>query len=455
MPIDRIVVVGGGVGGWLAASMIARALPDLRIEIVDSSGVDQSLGIASMAETFLPDDLETLASFGFDEAALVQGARASFALGTAMSAWRGDEATAFIPFGDIGAPLGPTAFHQLAARLRDGGATVNFANYSLGALCAQSERFARARPDDRSVHSMLTYGLNVDTTALTQWLKADALAHRVTLTTRDNLDGADLIIDAGGPRSDLAGPGLSWSEYFPCDRMVAVMKPATAPPKLYVHLEAHDAGWQSFVPVQGAIAETFAYASPWLPAGPSGEHYECGRQHAAWRGNVVSIGGAAALIDPIAGTQLHGAVSDVARLIALFPGDRSCDAEAGEYNRQWREKTDCLFDYALLRLARCARPGAPFWADVRSRPLPDRLAYRLALYESCGRVALHDGESFEEPQWVASFDAMGVRPRRYDALAQGIDIDQIQTHFGRIRDVMLQAVAAMPPYPVYLDHISR
>jgi tryptophan 7-halogenase len=454
MPIDRIAVIGGGVGGWLAASLIARALPDVRVSVTESKGPDRSLGITNAAETLFPADLETLAAAGIDEDALIRGARGSFALGRALSGWHGESAPGFVPFGDIGAPLGPTAFHQLVARQRDAGAQVNLANYSLGALCAQSGRFARARPGDRSVHATLAYGLHVETSALAKWLRADAIARGAQLCDAPG-GSADLVIDASGPDSAHGGPFESWAHHFPCDRAAAALRPSGEAPQPYAHIEAHAAGWQAFVPVHGAIGDTFVYAHEALPDGPPGETFEAGRQEAAWRGNVLSIGGAAALVDPVAGTQLHLALADVSRLIALFPNDRACAAEASEYNRRWREETDCAFDFALLHTARNGVTAAPFWAEARSRPLPDRLAHRIALFESCGRVVLHDGELFEEPQWVATLDALNIHARRHDALAHGITLDQIETHFARIRAAMLEAVGAMPPHAAYLDAIAR
>ncbi len=474
MPIETVVVLGGGVGGWLAASVIARQFPELRIAVVEAQDTDRSLGIATPVETLLPQDLETLAAAGIDEDMLVRKARGSFSLGTAFSGWRDDGATAFEPFGEIGAPLGPTAFHQLVARARSEGTAVNLANYALAALCAQSGRFARPRVEDRSVHSTLTYGLHIETAALARMLKADAVANGVqaidgrvadaerdaagllsAIVTGDGMGVAgDLFIDASGPDSALSGPFESWRAYFPCDRAVSAIKDVADPPLPYAHVAAHAAGWQAFLPVGGAIGETYLYAYTAQPDGPRGETFESGRQRAAWRGNLVSIGGAAALIDPVTGTQLHLALADVARLIALFPNDRSCTAEAGEYNRQWCETTDCAFDFALLRLARNEASG-PVWEAARAQPLPDRLAYRLALYESCGRIVMHDGETFDESAWVAHFDALGIRPRRFDALVQGIPTGRIEAHLARIREVMLAAVATMPAYAATLARIAR
>ncbi len=474
MSIESVVVVGGGVGGWLAASLLARHLPHLRITVIDGGGADRSLGVATAAETLLPADLETMMHANWDEDALIRGACGSFMLGSALSGWRADGGAGFVPFGDIGAPMLPIAFHQLVARARSKGVPVNLANYSFAALCAQTGRFARPTPDDRSVRATLTYGLNVETGAAAQLFRGDAVARGVTVvvgtavTAEKAADGtlnavgtadgsriaAELFIDASGAGGVLCGPTESWAAHFPFDRAATALRPTSDPPLPYVHVDANAGGWQSFTPVGGGVGETFLFAAAARSGEPEAACFAPGRQRRAWRGNVVAIGGAAAQLDPVSGTQLHLALADVSRLITLFPNDRACSAEAAEYNRQWGESTDCAFDFAMLRLARNGAAGAT-WDHVRSRPLPERLAYRVALYESCGRVVLHDGESFEESTWVAHFDALGIWPRRYQALAHALPVASIDAHFGRIRDVMLKAVAAMPPHAATLAQIAR
>jgi tryptophan 7-halogenase len=82
--------------------------------------------------------------------------------------------------------------------------------------------------------------------------------------------------------------------------------------------------------------------------------------------------------------------------------------------------------------------------------VPDRLAHKIALYESTGRLALHDEESFEASDWIALFDALGVRPQYYDAMADAINRAHIDQYLQQIRQAMLKAVATVPPHDVYL-----
>lgn len=446
-PVTSVAIAGSGLAGWLAASLLARALPDLAISVAETPGPDRSLGVATAAEMLLPDDLLLLGEAGWNGTDLLRGCKAGFVLGTALTGWRGDGAAAFMPFGEIGAPLGPLPFHQLVSTLRRRGEAVNLANYSVSALAAQAGRFAPPPPGDETAHSALAFGLCVDTQRMTAMLREDALERGVQLTGA--LSDADLVIDASGPDSPFAGVREDWSAWFPFDRVTSARQASAAPPPPYVHCDAHGAGWQSFAPLADGVGELFVYSAADAHGAPPAEPFSPGCEQAAWTGNVVRIGGAAAQHDPVTGLQLHLALEDVMRLIALFPASGNHTAEAAEYNRQWREQTDCAFDAALLRLALSGARGA-VWDRLRAQELPERAAYRAELYAANGRVVLHDGETFDEAGWIAQFDALGVLPRKGDALADALPSEQIAAHFAAVRQAMIAAVGRMPAYAALL-----
>lgn len=469
MPIERLAIIGGGLCGWMAASMLARKLPDVRISVLSAQGEERGLGVASPAEVLLPQDIEVVAQTGWRGGDLLKRCRASFTLGTAMSGWRADGVPAFVPFGDIGAALGPVPFHQLVAVARARGQAVNIANYALAALCAQSGRFAPPQGDDDSVLATLAFGLTVDVARMAEMLRTDAAKHGVieagywtggvdrdgdTITALHTAAGevvsADLFVDASGADSPLAGAFESWATWFPFDRAVTALRPDQGVPPLYADLAALPDGWQAFVPLAGAVAETLVGGSA---EGADGQHFRPGRQARVWEGNLVRIGAAAQQHDLCAGLQLHLALADAARLVALFPAGSDCRAEAQEYDRQWREVSDCAFDYTALRLARNGAAGA-VWDALRAAELPARTGYRHDLYAGTGRVVLHDGEVFETPGWVAQFEATGIVPRRVDALADALPTEAIAAHFERIRAAMLAGLAKLPPHAALLAEMQ-
>lgn len=471
MPIEKIVIVGGGVAAWLAALALARKTA-CTITVVDTSGVDDSLGVPLAVETTLPSISKLHGLLGLDDEQVVRQTGSSYALGRALSNWTAAPGAAFHPFGEVGASLGPVGFQHLVARLRTEGQSVSFANYSLGALCAQSGRFAPPPASTRSVLSTMEYGLHLNVAEYRNDVKREATALGVVILpgspTELILDdqgliatlaidtgeiiAGDLFLDCSGQArllsSKLPQSGFEdWSEYLPCSHVRTSASMSSAPPPLYAHIDAHENGWQRFASTQSVIEEVVVSRT----AAPDGYMFNSGRIAKPWAGNCVAIGGSAAIIDPLASTQLHLVGTSIARLLKLFPHERSAPVEATEYNRQTIEELENARDFAVLHYKCNGRTSDAFWDERRAVAVPERLAHKIALYESCGRVALHDEESFETWDWISVFDALGIRPRSYDAMANGIPMDKIQAHLAQVRNVMFKAIGTLPTQQEYLQ----
>jgi hypothetical protein len=379
------------------------------ITIVDTGGIDDSLGLPLPIETTLPSVPKFHRAFGLDEDQLLAKSGGSFTLGRAMSNWTSSPAPSFHPYSETGANLGPVGFHHLVARKRSGGEAVNLANYSVAALCAQSGRFARPPADLRSVLSTMGYGLHLETSSYRSFLKEVALAGGVRaiggsvadaeLSARNQIRAVrlesgekivgDLFLDCSGPSRVLISklPDAQfedWSNLLPCNRFAASIRDAAEAPLAYTHIDATSDGWQSFASTQNVSAQADVYCGD---ADGQSTPFVSGRMVRSWIGNCVAIGGAAAVIDPIASTQLHLAASSIARFLKLLPDNISATAEANEYNRQFAEELENARDYAALHYRRNGKFGVPFWDSCRRKNALLRLAHKVALYESTGRLA--------------------------------------------------------------------
>lgn len=459
--IGSIGIVGGGIAGWMAALALVRALPGTRIAVIETDGPDWSLGPFGPAEASLADFPAWLGDHGVDEGVLLRAARASFSLGTAVSGWAECDADWFLPFGTIGAPLAGIAFHQLAGRIRETGRALRLADFSLAAIAAASGRFARPSRDPRSILSSYGYGLHFDRAGLAAVLQAatglapaggfgraigeEAVA---AVELRDGTRiAADLWLDCSGSAALLASRldrgWEDWSAWLPCDRVIETWSEVEGVPPPHAHAGAFEAGWQRTVPLIGGQGGALFHAAGQLPDQPGAISLAQGRRAAAWTGNVVALGAAAMLVEPLHGWNLALLRNALDRLIGLLPAAPN-GPEPAEYNRLTAREADRVRDFAILHYKTNGRIGEPLWDAARAMPVPEALRHKLDLHASRGRVPLDDEELFGVEDWIAVLDGQGRRPRRHDALADAVPEAQLLGHAGRIRALILDAVRAMP-----------
>lgn len=492
--IRKLVIVGGGVDGWMTAAALSRATAGLiSITLVEDGQPAEGLAPFGPAEASLPSLRHYHKLLQANEALLTGAGSASFGLGIVFSGWGDPDRSYIQPFGEVGAAIGPVAFHQLAARLRAEGREVRLADYSLAALCAQAGRFAHPATDERSVLATYDYGLHIDRLGYARALRSVAerlgaltIAGSVRSVERGEggeiaallLDDGrriegDFFADCSGPSARLIGQELgsrfaSWSQWLPCDSVLSAECPGPDVPDLYTHAAAHPAGWRRTVPLQNRRGESFVYCSDHLgdeaaegtflnaagaSAGLAHSRFRSGRRERAWIGNCVAIGAAAGVLEPLDSTSLHLVQQGIARLIALFPGAPHAPREAAEYNRLTGLALERARDLAILHYKANGRRGEPLWDRCREMEVPESLGRKIELYRSRGRIPLYDEELFEEREWVTIFDGQGIRPRRYDPLADGIPADQLERHLARLREIMIGAAKSMPPHGEYLRRL--
>lgn len=433
----RIAVAGDGIAAHLAALMLARVADVVRVP-VGAGGH----GLGPIGETVLgsPAWMES-------DAAGAIGAVAGMApaLGIAFAGWSAEPW--FLPFGDVGASLEDVPFMQMAARLRAEGTPVRAGDFSLAAMAAQAGRFAPRADDPRSPLSTLRPGAIYPAAALAERIAAlaaaagveQAAALAVAMNADDCLmlvDGtrltADLFVDASGGAAGIAtGEWESWRDWLPCCRMVSRRVADAGGPAPYPLHTATAFGWQAVIALPGARVET-RYA-----AAGAGEAYENGRRTRTWLGRRVAIGAAAGVIEPNLGQALQLAHDAIARLIELLPAAGSEGrAEAAEYHRLTAQQYDRARDAAVALWLTAGRPTAP--------PGPE-LARKLALFRRRGYLPLEDGECLSRDDWAVLLDGQGVRQQRLDPLAAALPAPAIAAHMARLRERLIQAVAAMPP----------
>ena len=137
--IRSIAIVGGGTAGWLAASMLARALPGTGtgITVIESA----EIGTVGVGEATIPPIIDVLRFLRIDERDFLQHTNATFKLGIKFTDWKQPGHSYWHPFGTFGAPINRRPFYHCWHRARAAGLEPRFNDFSLCATLGDEGKF--------------------------------------------------------------------------------------------------------------------------------------------------------------------------------------------------------------------------------------------------------------------------------------------------------------------------
>jgi tryptophan 7-halogenase len=454
--IGSIAIVGGGTAGWLAASMLARALPGtgITVTVIESP----EIGTVGVGEATIPPIIDLLRFLSINEGDFVRHTNATYKLGIKFHDWKATGHTYWHPFGTFGAAIHRRPFHHCWHKARALGLDPRLNDFSLCAALGDEGRFRFPDGNPDNPASGLRYALHFDATLVSRYLRsyAERLGVKriernvVGATLRSNgfLDElqcsdrssvrADFYIDCSGFRGVLIekvlGTGyLDWTGVLPCDRAVAFPTDCVLPRAPYTQSWARSAGWQWKIPLQHRVGNGYVYSSAHcsddqalqdLLASTNGKpvaeprflRFVTGRRKLYWQRNCVALGLASGFLEPLESTSIHLVASGLFHLLEHFP-DRDFDqANIDSFNGELIEESERIRDFIVLHYWLTQRNDAPLWRYCRSMSVPDSLRERLELYKGTGRIRVRPGELFTDLSWFYIFEGMGVRPAHYDPL---------------------------------------
>ncbi len=493
-PIGKVVIVGGGTAGWMAAAAAARFLDDgqRQITLVESDAI----GTVGVGEATIPPILGFNQLIGVDERDFVRATGATFKLGIEFVGWDTGDDRYMHTFGTIGRDIQGLAFHQLWLKLRDHSGIGGIDAYSPGGVASSLDRFGLPNEDQRrSGASPMAYAYHFDANLYAAFLRRRAedagvtrIEGRIVGVDRDPDTGhvravrldddraieGDLFIDCSGFRSLLLGETMGvafedWSHWLPCDRAIAVPTEPTTPLSPYTRATARPAGWQWRIPLQHRTGNGHVYASAHMSddeatalllanlggkptADPRQLRFKAGRRAKMWEGNVVALGLSGGFLEPLESTSIHLIQTGISKLFALFPDAGFGDVERDEYNRLMGDAYTSIRDFIILHYHATRRDDFAFWRHVRTMPIPDSLTRKLALFREKGRIFRYDDELFGIPSWVQVLLGQNVIPVGYDPIVDALDEDRVADALRQMRAATLRAAEALPRHA---DFVAR
>ncbi len=423
--VKRVLVVGGGSAGWMAAAYLNAALnrdeKTADIALIESPDVPR-IGVG---EATIPNINHILSVIGIDEQEFMRRVDGTFKQSIRYVNWlegRGDfyhhpfsryrpspidttgrdwlmsdrsipftetvtAQTAFCELGlspkmigqwDFGTPLS-YAFHMNALK---------FADY----LCEISTA--------RGVTHHLDHVTDVHT-------REDGSIAAVSTKGGQRLE-ADLFIDCTGFAALLMEKtlGVDWvdcSQWLLCDRAITMAVPYEHHYRGYVRpfttATALSNGWVWEIPLQDKRSLGYVHSSTLLEKedaereirrfeGPHAEgldtrfiYFKVGYREKAWVKNCIAIGLAGNFIEPLESTGLY--LSDLATVILTehFPHHGDMESLAFRFNRVMVNRFYEILDFINMHYCLTRRTDTEFWREVqKSERINDRLKAKLEFW---------------------------------------------------------------------------
>lgn len=489
--IQKVLIVGGGTAGWMAAAAMAKVLKNnyCEIQLVESD----SIGTVGVGEATIPQIQLFNRLLGLDENEFIRKTQGTFKLGIEFVNW-GRLGDRYIhAFGEVGKDMEAIQFYHYWLKMYAEGEARDIDAYTLNSLAAKEGRFMRPVDAGNSPLSNIAYAFHFDATLYAMFLRDFAVERGVrrregkisdvTLNPDNGFiqsvqmeDGetleADLFIDCSGFRGLLIEQAMQtgyedWSHWLPCDRAVAVPCAKVGPATPYTRSTAHRAGWQWRIPLQHRTGNGHVYCSQYISddeatdtllknldgeplADPKFLKFTTGKRKKFWNKNCVALGLASGFMEPLESTSIHLVQSGIAKLMSLFPNKDFDQEDIDEYNRQAHFEFDRIRDFLIAHYCITERDDSDFWNYCRTMSIPESLQRKIDQYCKNGRIFRDSDELFNDLSWLEVMHGQGLKAKGYHPIVDTLPKEEIARRLESIRQVIAKSVEYMPPHEEYI-----
>ncbi len=494
MAIEKIVIVGGGTAGWMAAAALSRLKKgrELAVTLVES----EAIGTVGVGEATIPPFVDFNQLLEIDEREILAAAQGSFKLGIQFVNWGAVGDSYIHPFGNYGYQIGAMSFHHVWHFMRSQGDNRPIQVFNAETMAAYFGKFARTPDMQREDLPPINYAYHLDASRYAAFLRKYAEGRgvvrkegkvfdveqnaetgdiaSVSLEDGQRIEG-DLFIDCSGFRGLLIEQTLQtgyedWSHWLPCNRAVALPcnRDDGSPPPPFTRATAHSAGWQWQVPLQHRNGNGHVYCDAFMEADeatdilvgnlagkptadPNHLRFVTGRRKKFWNRNVVALGLSAGFMEPLESTSIHLIHTGLTKLIAVLSLDGITDAQRETFNRLTGTEYRRIRDFLILHYNTTTRDDSEFWNYCRNMSVPDSLTERIALFQETGQIFREEDELFTETSWAAVMMGQGIDMKGHNAMAETLDKVATKTELDEIEKSIRFLVQHMPGHGDYLS----
>jgi len=428
----KIVIVGGGTAGWMAALTFARAQPGKhKVVLVESDSIP-IVGAGEGSTRLLHDFLYNVwFDTGIDQKQFFEHANATHKSGIKHVNWTGDGSSYFAPL-DGSSTNGlvpdvefclqlmhdPDHLHRASQLGRNwekgiwGSGSYHFDAFKVGDYFS---KIAIESGVEKIVNTV--WGVNVDQETNT--------IKRLVCENGEEIEG-DFFVDCTGFKRTLCGAmDMKWKSYkenLPVDSAIAFRMPIEPNYERLTTATAMNNGWCWKIPTAERYGCGYVYSSDFCTKEQAHEEirqlygdvkiqrefqFNSGRSEELWKGNCLALGLAAAFSEPLEATSIHCTIMQTVVFALEYLKDDSKDTilpqRIEKYNSHMAKLYDDMRDFLVVHYmggrtdtefwrhitaGNTLTPGAEYVLDVAKNQVPSALT--IDHYFGCAGSALYN-----------------------------------------------------------------
>ena len=470
----KILIVGGGTAGWMAANLLATKWKGTEICLVES----KEIGIIGVGEGSTPHLKFFFDAIGVADPQWMPRCNATYKNGITFDKWSTHQGfeSYFHPFEAQTDDLftTPHFFKNIQARKQGYNVDAHPDKYFLETYLSRNN--LGPLPEETFPFGV-AYGYHFDSALLGQFLAENAESLGVTriygnvqdviVNNQGNLssvklgDGttleADFFIDCTGFSSLLMQQTLKVNYKSFKDNLFndsAVVMPSEITQALPVETKstALTNGWAWKIPLRNRFGNGYVYSSDYidgdqaetelrqhlglLESDVQARHLKMkvGRVEKHWHKNCLAVGLSQGFIEPLEATAIALSFNTVAQFMQYFGEGKGTNKFEEAFNKDINSRFDGIRDYVVCHYKANQRTDSQYWLDnAANNNISDTLSRILSLWKNSNDFAADMYKyklmgSYQPKSWACLLAGYGVFPQKnidpsidYSAHQQEID----------------------------------
>ncbi len=455
----RVVILGGGTAGWIAANLMAKHWEQAGFDItlVESPNI----GIIGVGEGSTPPLKEFMDVIDVKEEEWMHECNATYKVGIRFNDWSVKPGfnTYFHPFYSKCDDHTIPAFFHNSFLIRKGVDLEGLPDhFFLGAQLAE-KKLAPLPPENFPFET--SYGYHFDSGLLGKFLAkvaarrgvkyVQATVNQVLLDDVGNVDclkteegetiKADLYVDSTGFKGQimqqtLKVPFLDFGQSLFNDAAVVLPTPQGDNPRCQTTSTAMKYGWRWDIPLTHRVGNGYVYSSRFCDADKAetelretlglldsdveARHlkFKVGRVENHWVKNCLAVGLSQGFIEPLEATALDMVQETVVRFIEAYNKGDYSQADRDAFNERISGRFDAVRDYIVAHFRIVSRTDTDYWRACGSNEkISDSLRQILTSWVQ-GRNITQELESqkldvyFPNISWNCLLTGKGIYPEK-------------------------------------------